>query len=594
MTRLAARFLGASVALVSLVEGGRQYFRSCFGLPEPWASRREIPFSHSFCQHVVTSGQPVVIGDARLDSRVTDNPAVAEFNVIAYLGVPLTIDGHVIGAFSAIDGRPRVWTTDDVEVLKDLAESVIAEIRLRQERDEVARQCVEAEEARRRLEVMLSSIGDGVIATDADGLITFINGVAEELTGWTRVDAVGRPLADVFLAIDEVSRQVVERRTLLASREDRSGCLSGHLILIARDGKEHPIEDSAAPMRGEGTPARGNVLVFRDISEHRQQEQKLADRERQFRTLAESIPQLTWIANPDGHIFWYNRRWYDYTGTTFEQMEGWKWQSVHDPRELPGVLERWNASIATGEPFDMVFPLKGADGVFHPFLTRVMPVKNASAQVERWFGTNTDITESQRREDELRDARSQLQVALKAGRMGTWTFDVVTRELTCSDTCKQIYGRSPHDPFTYDDLVATVLDADRPGWQRAVREAVEQRQELNVEYRIRWPDGSIHWVSVRAGSVVRGMARPISMSGVAFIIDAEKEAAFERERLVARLQDQDKQKNDFLAMLGHEAEKPPGRHQQCRDAHIGEQCERTPRPVGAGHPAANESLVAAD
>ena len=103
--------------------------------------------------------------------------------------------------------------------------------------------------------------------------------------------------------------------------------------------------------------------------------------------MANAIPQLAWIAKHDRYIYWYNRRWYDYTGTTPEQMEGWGWQTVHDPDELPKVLEQWRASIATGKPFDMIFPLRGADGVFCPFLTRVMPMNDEQGRVQQWFGT---------------------------------------------------------------------------------------------------------------------------------------------------------------------------------------------------------------
>ena len=96
------------------------------------------------------------------------------------------------------------------------------------------------------------------------------------------------------------------------------------------------------------------------------------------------------MANPDGWIFWYNSRWYEYTGTTPEQMEGWGWQSVHDPATLPLVMENWKHSINTGEPFEMTFPLRGADGRFRAFLTRVIPVRD-SGNITRWFGTNTDV-----------------------------------------------------------------------------------------------------------------------------------------------------------------------------------------------------------
>src|SRR3990170_1009280 len=113
----------------------------------------------------------------------------------------------------------------------------------------------------------------------------------------------------------------------------------------------------------------------------------------EFLMLADNIPTLCWIANGDGYIVWYNRRWHEYCGTTPEQMEGWGWQSVHDPGKLPAVMERWTNSIATGEPFEMTFPLRGADGVFRPFLTRVQPVRDASNEVVRWFGVNTEISQ---------------------------------------------------------------------------------------------------------------------------------------------------------------------------------------------------------
>ncbi len=103
----------------------------------------------------------------------------------------------------------------------------------------------------------------------------------------------------------------------------------------------------------------------------------------QFRLLAENIPTLCWIANGDGYIVWYNRRWHEYCGTTAEEMEGWGWQSVHNPDLLPQVMERWTASVVSGEPFEMTFPLRGADGLFRPFLTRIQPVRDASGRICR-------------------------------------------------------------------------------------------------------------------------------------------------------------------------------------------------------------------
>jgi PAS domain S-box-containing protein len=120
----------------------------------------------------------------------------------------------------------------------------------------------------------------------------------------------------------------------------------------------------------------------------------------QFKALANSIPNLAWMARPDGWVFWYNDRWYEYTGTTPEDMAGWGWQSVHHPDVLPKMLERWTDAIKNGQFFQMIFPLKGADGLYRPFLTRVEPLRENGAIVG-WYGTNTDVTEQERDRERL-------------------------------------------------------------------------------------------------------------------------------------------------------------------------------------------------
>lgn len=176
------------------------------------------------------------------------------------------------------------------------------------------------------------------------------------------------------------------------------------LDLVFTDGSSKRIYGYASPLFDEEGAVRGCVSAFLDITEKQKTEEALRASESQFRLLADSIPQLAWMARPDGHIFWFNKRWYEYTRTTPEQMEGWGWQRVHDPKQLPQVLERWKSSLATGEPFEMVFPLRGAEGAFRWFLTRVMPLRGPDGRILRWFGTNTDITERRQMEAALKEA----------------------------------------------------------------------------------------------------------------------------------------------------------------------------------------------
>ncbi len=125
----------------------------------------------------------------------------------------------------------------------------------------------------------------------------------------------------------------------------------------------------------------------------------LAQQESQLQALFDCMPQLGWAAHPDGWIYYYNRQWFDYTGTTPEQMAGWGWQSVHNPDLLPLVLKRWRHSIATGEAFEMAFQLRRHDGVLRWFLTRINPMRDADGVLIRWVGINTDIDEQKRAEE---------------------------------------------------------------------------------------------------------------------------------------------------------------------------------------------------
>lgn len=137
LTRLAAKAVHAPVTLITLVDGRRQWFKSSYGLGEPWAARRETPLSHSFCQYVVAYGAPVVVSDARQEPLMRENLAIPDLGVSAYLGAPLRdTDGHVLGSFAAIDYQVRLWSGEEVELIGDFAELAMTEIVLQGEREQ--------------------------------------------------------------------------------------------------------------------------------------------------------------------------------------------------------------------------------------------------------------------------------------------------------------------------------------------------------------------------------------------------------------------------------------------------------------------------
>ena len=159
-----------------------------------------------------------------------------------------------------------------------------------------------------------------------------------------------------------------------------------------------------------------------------------------FYDVANNLPTLCWVADAGGNIFWYNRRWYEYTGASPESQQGWGWTSVHDPDRLLDVLDRWKYSIATGEPFEMTFPLKGKDGIFRPFLTRVVPQRDPAGMIVRWLGTNVDISAQVAAEASLRENEALYRSALTAGRLGTWQTDLVSKTRTWTHEGMALFG----------------------------------------------------------------------------------------------------------------------------------------------------------
>src|SRR6516162_7782871 len=149
----------------------------------------------------------------------------------------------------------------------------------------------------------------------------------------------------------------------------------------------------------------------------------LRDDEARFRELADNISQFAWTADATGSIYWYNKRWHDYTGTTLEEMHGWGWQKVHHPDHVERVVERIRRSFETGTSWEDTFPLRSRDGSYRWFLSRALPIRNEAGGVIRWFGTNTDVTEQIEAENALRQSEARFRELADNISQFAWTAD---------------------------------------------------------------------------------------------------------------------------------------------------------------------------
>ena len=217
----------------------------------------------------------------------------------------------------------------------------------------------------------------------------------------------------------------------------------------------------------------------------------------EFRLLADAIPALCWIAQGDGSIYWYNRRWHDYCGSTPASVEGWGWQSVHDPLELPKVVENWKRAIQQGEAFEMTFPLRGADGMFRQFLTRIVPVLGKSGAIVRWVGTNTEFESESSAKEALAVSEAKFRVLTDALPQMVWS----TRADGYHDyynarwyECTGIEYGAMHGAGWQDNF----HEDDREMVSEKWRESIATGQDYEIEYRLRHVTGEYRWTLGRA------------------------------------------------------------------------------------------------
>ncbi len=300
---------------------------------------------------------------------------------------------------------------EGVGFVLDISERKKGEAELRQSEARAREAATIAGRNRAQLEATFQSMSDGVVVFDQEGRVVFVNEAEARICGYPSAEEMKRDLP-YFTQVFELAHP--DGRPLPVEQWPASRVLRGEAVsqweLLGRrkdTGQEWFFAHSGAPVRDEQGKQILALTITRDITESKKAEERLRAGETQFRSLADAIPQLAWIAEADGAIHWFNRRWYEYTGTSAEEMEaegGWGWKQVHDPAELPRVVAGFQAAIASGEPWEDTFPLRRHDGEFRWHLSRAMPMRDAEGRIVRWFGTNTDVEDQRRQSTELKKA----------------------------------------------------------------------------------------------------------------------------------------------------------------------------------------------
>jgi PAS domain S-box-containing protein len=269
----------------------------------------------------------------------------------------------------------------------------------------------QAEEALRNSEAQRSAIIRqaplGIYLVDSKMRIVEVNPTARPVFG-NLEDLIGRDFDEVvhILWPKETADDVMSHFHHTLATGDPYIVKGFSQDRIDRNAEEHYDWELHRITLPDGT--YGAVVYFIDISAHVLAGQKIKETEARFHQMADNIPPMAWMTDEHGAVFWYNKRWYDYTGSTFEEMQGWGWQKVMDPNELQRTLPKWKNALASGDPWEDVFRVRRYDGQWGWFLSRAFPLRDAEGKITRWFGTNTDITESRKIQEALRLAQEQL------------------------------------------------------------------------------------------------------------------------------------------------------------------------------------------
>jgi PAS domain S-box-containing protein len=388
--------------------------------------------------------------------------------------------------------------------------------------------------------VALSSIGDATMLTDTDGLITFMNPVAESLCGWPQAEAIGKPLRDVFRIVNEKTRQPVESPVEKVLRDGHIVGLANHTVLIARDAKEIPIDDSAAPIIDERGNVSGVVLVFRDITEKRRAEEL----KEWLAAIVESSDDIIVSKTLDGIITSWNKGAERTLGYTAEEVIGKHVSMLMPPEQLEDTTKILG-SIRRGQTVDHYeTKRRRKDGTIIDVSLTVSPIRNEEGEIIGASKVGRDITEA-KRAAELKDRLAAI-VESSDDIIVSKTLDgIITSwnkgaERTLGYTAEEVIGKHVSMLMPPEQLEDTtkILGKIRRG------EKVD-----HYETKRRRKNGTIIDVSLTVSPIRDASGQIIGASKIGRDITREK--LIEAERLEA-----ERRKDEFLAMLAHELRNP--------------------------------------
>ena len=413
-------------------------------------------------------------------------------------------------------------------------ELIAAKEALEHKAAELAGSLGELREQREWFRVTLSSIGDAVITTDMRGSITFLNPVAELLTGWQFQDALGQPVEIIFNIINETTLQRAENPIEKVLRDGVVVGLANHTALIARNGKQTAIEDSAAPIKDPAGKVSGAVMVFHDVTRRRRAEDALRASEERLRAMFNHAAVGIAVARLGGQFLEVNNKFADILGYSVAELQQQTFTAITHPEDLIQTqvhLRRLIAGEISQYALEKRYLRKDSGIVWS--LTTVTLLKDLHGEPINFLGIIEDITERKRAQDSIRESTERLQLALAAADLGDWKWDKKADRMWLSARAAEIFGLTGDKQFIWEELRDLLVEEDRERARVAVEYALANRSDYNIEYCARLPSGEYRWIATRGRGIYAGDGTVLGMNGVLQDITERKLAEERRSHLAA-------------------------------------------------------------
>ncbi len=469
--------LDADVSLITLLDRDRQFFKSAAGLSEPWATRRQTPLSHSFCQHVVARGETLKVANAREDPTLRSNSAIDELGVIAYLGIPLrTPEGRLLGSVSAIQNEPRQWTARDGEVMEGVAAAVEGEVERRMIRDQS--------------HAVMANLSDLVSIFDEEGTIRYQSPSIERILGRPPGDREGRDVLE-FVHPDD-------RAAFFAARDDviaRPDHIASATVRVRHaDGDYRILEARLRNLLDD--PAVGGILsVARDVTEKESAEEKLD-------LVLAHVPAGLWMVDRDLRFVWAGGRALEELGMSRDELVG---TTIF---ELFGTTDPEFTPIAT-----YLRALEGEPGHFdvewagRTWQVRLSPVVHRE-RVTGVVGAASDVTHHRDLERRLEERTAHFRRLFEEAPEAIVLVDRDDRILEVNPEFERLFGYSAREAVgrTIRDLIAPLGGGAEAA---EITQRVSRGERIEVEAIRRRKDGSHVEVSILATPVQAGDERQV-------------------------------------------------------------------------------------